>query len=70
MEPANLLVICGVAFVAVFTLLSALAVLMALVTRLLPEPEALLDAALVAAVSSAVAAAHPGARLIRIEEER
>jgi hypothetical protein len=59
---------CGIAFVAVFVLLSFLAAVMALITVLFPEEEAKIGAEVVAVISSAVASVVPGAKIIRIEE--
>lgn len=73
MEPASLIAICGIAFVAVFVLLTFLAAVMLLITSAFPaqtSPKGVADAAVVAAVSAAVAATVPGARLTRMEEER
>lgn len=70
MHSVSLVAVCGVAFTAVFALLSVLAALMVAVTKLFPERAAVVDAALVAAVAGAVAALHPGARLTHIEEDR
>lgn len=69
MEPMNLALICGVAFVAVFFLLSLLAVVMYGITAVFPERAPAVEPELVAAISSAVAIAFPGARVTRIEEE-
>lgn len=73
MEPASLIATCGIAFVAVFILLSFLAGVMRLVTAAFPvraAAPAAADAAVAAAVSAAVAATVPGARLTRMEEKR
>jgi Na+-transporting methylmalonyl-CoA/oxaloacetate decarboxylase gamma subunit len=75
MTDPNLLAISVVAFVAVFLLLSLLAVVMRLLTSLFPEPSeepdaALPDAAMVAAVTSAAALAYPGTRVTEIKESR
>ena len=69
MEPVNLLVVCSVAFVAVFVLLSFLAVVMQLITVLFPVRQTVLDSAVVAAISMTVAGFMPGARVTHIEEE-
>jgi len=61
--------ICGLAFVSVFVLLAFLAVVMQLITALFPERAVEVDAAIVAATSTAVASVYPGARVTRIEEE-
>lgn len=60
---------CLVAMVAVFILLGLLAVLMELTTLVFPATAQRTDAAVIAAISTVVAAAYPGARVTRIEEE-
>ena len=70
MEPLSLITICSLAFGVVFTVLTALAVSMWLITSLFPEREAALDPTVVAAISTTVASVIPGARVTRIEEER
>lgn len=74
MEPSviehNLVAYCGIAFVAVFVLLSLLAAAMELITFLFPQRSARMDAPVAAAIQAAVSAAVPGGRVIRIEEDR
>jgi uncharacterized membrane protein YqjE len=65
----NLLTACGIAFLAVFILLSLLAGLMALITLAFPERKSMVDTALVAAITSSVASLFPGARVTKIEEK-
>ncbi len=65
----NLLTACGIAFLAVFVLLSLLAGLMQLITFLFPERKSTIEASLVAAITSSVATVLPGARVTRIEEK-
>ncbi len=69
MDTANLFSICGVAFAAVFALLSFLAVVMRLITALFPARQYVLDSAVIAAISTTVAGVIPGARVTQIEEE-
>jgi hypothetical protein len=61
---------CAIAFVAVFALLTFLALTMHFITSLFPIRATTVDAAIVAAISGAVAAVLPGARVTHIEEER
>jgi hypothetical protein len=65
----GLLWVCSVAFAAVFTLLTVLAIVMHLVTIAFPERRTTLDPAVSAAISTTVATLFPGARVTRIEEE-
>jgi hypothetical protein len=70
MTEPNLLVICVFAFIAVFLLLSALALVMRVLTSVFPLQEDGPDAALLAAVSAAAAVAYPGMRISTVEETR
>ena len=70
MNEASLFTICGVACLAVFVLLITLAVVIRLITLAFPLRSRLDDTALVAAISTAVAAVYPGTRVTRIEEEK
>ena len=65
----NLLTACGIAFLAVFVLLSLLAGMMQLITRLFPERALSVESSLVAAITSSVAFLYPGARVTKIEEK-
>jgi len=65
----SILIACAAAFAAVFALLTFLAIVMQLITLVFPEDEPSTDAPVVAAISSAVAAVIPGAKVVRIEEE-
>ena len=64
----NLLTACGIAFLAVFVLLSLLAGVMSLITILFPQRQSTTDPAVVAAITSSVASLYPGARVTKIEE--
>lgn len=68
-EP-SLLVVCAAAFMAVLVLLSVLAGLIRALTALFPVPETSDDAALVAAITSAVSRVHPGLAVTNIQENR
>ena len=68
-DPLNLLTACGIAFMAVFLLLSLLAGLMQLITLIFPERKSSVEPTLVAAISSSVAFLYPGARVTKIEEK-
>lgn len=69
MNEPDLLVVCGTAFTAVFVLLGLLAAVMRLLITIYPERTDDVDAAMLAAVSSAVASAYPGTTITKIEEE-
>jgi hypothetical protein len=66
----SLLVICATAFVAVMLLLSLLAGVIQILMILFPEEDKGADPALLAAVHTAAAAAHPGHRVTSVEEVR
>ena len=65
----NLVAVCGIAFGAVFTLLTFLAVVMQVITTVFPERKPTVDSIMVAAISGTVASLIPGTRVTRIEEE-
>ena len=70
MNPQNLLVICSSAFIAVFFLLSFLAVVMRLLMVVYPKTEDGLEPAIVAALTAAATYAFPGTRITKVEETR
>jgi hypothetical protein len=70
LEPTSLPAICSIAFGAVFALLAILAIAMYCITLLFPDRSESIDPVLVAAISGAVATVLPGAKLIKIEEEK
>ena len=67
---SELLVICLSAFVAVFVLLSFLAVVMRALIRVFPEKLQGIDSATRAAVTAAAAYAFPGTKVTKVEEIR
>ena len=69
MVETSLPAICLTAFVAVFVLLAMLAMVIRLIPLAFPLRGTSDDAALLAAMSAAVAMVYPGARVTRIEEE-
>jgi hypothetical protein len=71
MPDTSLLIVCGVAGLSVFVVLSFLAVVIHLLNLAFPPPAGpavASDPALVAALTQAVQAARPGSRVTRIEE--
>jgi len=68
MNPPNLLVICGSAFVAVFFLLTFLAIVMRLLVVVFPKKMDGLEPAIVAALTAAAAYAFPGTKVTKVEE--
>ena len=73
MESLQLLFICLSALLAVFVLLTILAIMMRILVALFPETLERLtksDAALIAAVTTAAASLYPGMTVTRVEEEK
>lgn len=73
MAAPSLVVTCGIAFLAVFVVLAALAAVMRVLIVLLPAPaeaEDGVDPAVVTAITEGVKAAYPGMRVTSIEEAR
>jgi hypothetical protein len=65
----NLFGVCVTAFIAVIVLLTVLAGVIHLITRLFPDIRRGVGAPMVAAIEGAVTAIYPGARVTRIEKE-
>ena len=73
MPDNNLLVVCGVAGVCVFAVLSFLAGVIKLLNLAFPPPAApggMSDPTVVVAITRAVEAARPGTRVTGIEESK
>lgn len=70
MDGPSLITICSIAFLSVFVLLSLLAVVIRVITSVVPERRRSFDPVVAAAISTAVAAVLPGARVTHIQEER
>jgi hypothetical protein len=70
MDSYQLLFVCLSSLLAVFVLLTILAVTMRILVAVFPEKLAKSDAALLAAVTTAVASIYPGMRVTRVEEEK
>lgn len=70
MEAPDLLMICVSAFTGVFVLLTLLALVMRALIIVFPERDAGPDAAVLAAIAAAAAAAFPGTKLSKVEESK
>ena len=70
MNPPDLLVICASALIAVFVLLTFLAVVMRLLMAAYPVKVEGIEPATLAAVVAAAAFAFPGTRVTNVEEIR
>ena len=69
MEEYNLIKICMTAFIAVFSLLTLLAVVMKFMTKIFPKIEDSISAAHVAAINVVYSKLFPNSTVIRIEEK-
>ncbi|UCD24154.1 MAG: hypothetical protein JSW51_14190 [Gemmatimonadota bacterium] len=70
MGSTDLLMVCVSAFFAVFVLLTLLALAMRGLIAVFPDKTGKADPAMLAAITSAVAAVFPGSKITRVEEER
>ncbi|MCP4568885.1 MAG: hypothetical protein GY841_15020 [FCB group bacterium] len=68
MSPNELLVICASAFLAVFVLLSVLALVMRVIIFIFPDKGHGVDVAMVAAINTAAQAIYPGTKVTKVEE--
>jgi hypothetical protein len=68
MEASQLLLICVAAFVAVFIVLSLLAVIMRVIIIIFPDKVNGSDTALLAAISTSINRLYPGTKITKIEE--
>jgi hypothetical protein len=69
MEQYSLFAVCNIAYTTCFVVLGVLALFMRAITAIFPGSTVKVDAALVAAISSTVAAIIPDAQVTKIEEE-
>ncbi len=67
---ADLVTICISAFLAVFALLSVLAVVMRLILVIFPQKDGGTDATVIAAVTATMNTIYPGFEITRIEETK
>ena len=70
MESPDLLMVCVSALLAVFVLLTLLALVMRGLIAVFPEKTGKADPAMLAAVASVAAAVFPGSKITKVEEER
>ena len=70
METTELYMICGIAFLAVFIILTLLAFLMRIIMLIFPEKVAKVDSALIAAVAAAIQTIFPGTKITKLEERK
>jgi hypothetical protein len=69
LEAPSLLAACAIAFTAVFVVLGSLALVIQIISLVLPAPRAGTDAAVAAAIAGTVARFGGGARVTSIVEE-
>jgi hypothetical protein len=67
-DGPSLFAVCGTAFTVVFLVLGLLALVIRLVTFVLPARVLRTDPAVVAAIAAAVATQQPGAQVVHIRE--
>jgi hypothetical protein len=70
METSELLLICVSAFIAVFIVLSILAIIMRIIILIFPDQDKGGDTALLAAIVSSVTRLYPGTKITKIEERK
>jgi len=70
MEMTELYMICGIAFLVVFFILTLLAFLMRIIMLIFPEKVAAVDSALIAAVATTVQTVFPGTKITKFEEKK
>ena len=70
MEKESLFLTCLIAFAAVMFLLSLLAFVIRLITEIFADPKSTSDPAVIAAISTVVTTAIPGARVVKVEEQK
>jgi hypothetical protein len=70
METTELYMICGIAFLVVFVILTLLAFLMRIIMLIFPEKIAEIDSALIAAVAATVQTVFPGTKITKLEERK
>ena len=68
MPSVELLEICISAFIAVFLLLTLLALVMRLIMAVFPEKVVRADSFLLAAIASVMATVYPGTKVTKVEE--
>ena len=68
MERDDLFMVCMTSFFAVFLLLAFLAVVMRILTKVLPEKVATIDAAVLAAITTAASTLYPGIKITKLKE--
>ena len=70
MESYEIIFICLSAFIAVFLILSILAVFMRLITELFSVEDTKEDSAIIAALATIVNHNYPGTKITKIEESK
>jgi len=68
MTSSSLIFVCLSAFIAVFVLLTVLALIMRSILIAFPEKEKKLDAAIIAALTTTIQTVYPGTTIKKVEE--
>jgi uncharacterized membrane protein YqjE len=69
MVTSSLLLVCFIAFISVFILLSLMALTMRIIIFIFPQQTVPSDSAVTAAISAAVAQKYPDKKITKIEEQ-
>ena len=70
MEPTELSIICGVAFLVVFLILVLLAFIMRIIMLIFPAKAVEIEPAMIAAVAATVQSVFPGTKITKLEEKK
>ena len=70
MAPTDLTMICGIAFLVVFIILTLIALLMRVIMLIFPVKAARTDPAIIAAVAATVQTVFPGTKITKLEEKK
>lgn len=70
METTELYMICGIAFLVVFIILTLLAFIMRIIMLIFPEKVAATDSAMIAAVAATVQTIFPATKITKLEEKK
>jgi hypothetical protein len=70
METTELYMICGIAFLVVFIILTLLAFIMRIIMLIFPDKVAETDSAIIAAVAATVQTIFPGTKITKLEEKK
>lgn len=70
MTPTDLTMICGIAFLVVFIILTLIALLMRIIMLIFPVKAAKTDPVIIAAIAATVQTVFPGTKITKLEEKK